>query len=1107
MNLKRLLLTSLYIAAFAGMQAYASFTFKQQSRLASGSWVKVEIDSTGLYQIPYSTLQEMGFADPSQVGVYGKGGGLLSVNFNSSSEGVPYDDDISPVAVIHENDNLYFYALGVEDIKFSTGSQPQFKKDLRNIYSDTAYYFLSDCEEPVAAKESAFNSTSRDLPSGWDYIYHEIDLHQNTTNTGQLFWGEDFLDGQDSKEWRLNLPFNAGGESMIAYRLYTSPGSKGNVFINIGSSATAHQTSFSFNATDRFCVIPSITEDSPAKIEIPSQEEMTLSIRTESNDPDFLNLDYWLLSYQKELPGMNGLGINPAERYSFPLAANIYYNLTLKEGLRLLDVTSPKSMRIGVRDEENPASVCFRTTAANTSVLIYDPSRPQKHISGWSHVYNTDLHSLQTDGVELLIITVPRLRAYAEQVAELHSNYEGISVAVANVEEIYNEFSAGVPDPMAYRAMAKMLHQSEGNKLKNILLFGPSDRNLRRKVEGESKFDRIIAVQQASVTPDRDASPAYDFYGILSDQLSEVYLYRETMDVGVGLLSCETATDCERAIRKIEEYLTDDTQAWRVNETLTIGGLHDKHTHDQQAQDFGNYIRRYPGIEGMAHTTIAVDAYGNDGARRQMVSALEHGKIFSAYFGHGSSSMLGQDKKFFTTSEAIGLKNRHLGFMFMGGCDFSQPDIRSRGLGETIVLDSDRGMAGAIVSTRTAYSNQNYDLGKRIVNGWLAPKNKNVSPTIGEVYASAKSGATSSNSLTFILSGDPALKVPSPLRKVKVEALESVSAGQKIRVEGTVTDAKGETDNSFNGKIVLKLMEPSVTLRSKDYITNTGSTPDKTTVNGKDTTIYHTLDITYDTNILTALETEVKDGNFSTEILIPGAASAFSGKSLKLHAGVFDKSRWLGGAGSTIMKIGSAPSEGTDIDMSAPELTVVYDSSRQIISIKATDETALPLDAARYEATLDGKPVKLINEEYIESGESGKHFEGYADLYDLNDGKHSISVTCADIAGNKVSTTLDFEKLPMSAPLSLVLSTKTAVDNIEISVEGEHTGALDFEIINSAGEKVIYGSAAMTTSAVWDCRDMKGNRVPAGLYRVRVRSSQGADVTKYSDWATFAVLD
>ena len=53
----------------------------------------------------------------------------------------------------------------------------------------------------------------------------------------------------------------------------------------------------------------------------------------------------------------------------------------------------------------------------------------------------------------------------------------------------------------------------------------------------------------------------------MADAINETQLYREKMEVGVGLLSCETESECEKAIRKIGEYLEDDSQAWRVNDT------------------------------------------------------------------------------------------------------------------------------------------------------------------------------------------------------------------------------------------------------------------------------------------------------------------------------------------------------------------------------------------------------------------------------------------------------------------------------------------------------------------------------------------------------------
>lgn len=1103
MKTKRIIALSLLcLGILTSLTAKGEYTFRNESKLATGKWIKVEIESTGLYQIPYSTLREMGFENPAEVGVYGKGGGLLSVNFTSAKEGIPYTDDIDKIAVIHENGSLYFYGKGVEDIQFEAKSAPLFKRGTPNLYSNTAYYFLSDIDTPLLAAESQYDGNGSLLNSGWGYIYHEADLEQNSTGTGQLFWGESFLGGKSTQSWTFPSPWLVTGTGRLMCRLYTSPGSSVSGNIEISNADQPVSINRAQGNNDVFYNCPLTL---PLTYNLQESDNMTLSITATGSDPDFLNLDYWLLSYQKKIPDESDLKGKAAEQYSFSLTADQSYSCQLGSGLRFLDVTDPGAIKRGKHNESNPMITGFTASATSTSAIIYDPNVKQLEIKSWERVENKNLHALKEEGAELLIITVPRFRSFAERIAGLHRDYENIKVAVATPEEVYNEFSSGTPDPMAYRAIARMLYDSKGSRLKNILLLGPSDRNLRREIEGETKFDRIIGLQQATVTPGRAASPGYDFYGIIIDEIDEERLYTNVMNVGVGLLSCETDNECERAIRKIEEYLSDDTQAWRVNETLTVGGLHDNHTHDKQAEDYGNLIRNYTGISGMAHTTIAVDAYGNKDAQRMFSQTLENGKIFSVWFGHGGRAMLGQDKNFFTTSEAVSLKNSHLGFMYMGGCDFSLPDIRARGLGETIVLDSERGMAGAIVSTRTAWSNQNYDLGKRILDGWLKPANTDVSPTIGEVYAKAKSNASSANSLTFVLAGDPALKIPSPLRMVKMSDF-SASPGEKIIIDGSITDKNGNPDNSFNGKVVFKLMEPAITLRSKDYVTHTGTTPVKVTTNGETTTVYYTLDVTYDTNLITAAEADVESGKFSVSMVIPKETAAFTDQNLKLHAGVFDKSRWLGGSGAATISITSAPSENTQIDIVAPVVNATYDNNRQIVIVEASDETSLPLSPSAYTVTLDGRPSSMMTETYDEDGNSGKTFSGYTDIYDLADGKHTYSVTARDIAGNNVTTEIEFVKEPRKAPLSLILSSKAVVDDIEICVEGDdNPGSLEYEIRNTNGETVMTRIGAFT-SITWDCRDSKGNKVSPGLYRIRVRSAEGSVSTKYSEWANFAIL-
>ena len=80
--------------------------YASTSKLASGRWVKIEIGASGIYQIPYSTLQSMGF-DPTKVKVYGYGGNMLPEKFSE-----PYIDDLPEIPILRDKNRILFYGEG-----------------------------------------------------------------------------------------------------------------------------------------------------------------------------------------------------------------------------------------------------------------------------------------------------------------------------------------------------------------------------------------------------------------------------------------------------------------------------------------------------------------------------------------------------------------------------------------------------------------------------------------------------------------------------------------------------------------------------------------------------------------------------------------------------------------------------------------------------------------------------------------------------------------------------------------------------------------------------------------------------------------------------------
>ena len=1077
------------LALLEGESGY-SYNFAESTPLSSGKWVKVEIDSTALYEIPYSILEEMGFQNPSKVGVYGKGGRMFSMNFISADGNEPYSDKLSPVPVMHENDKLYFYGEGVESIEFSPNQQGRYnfyKRNPLNIYSSAAYYFLTDKDEsPLLAESRNLPDDMESVSSGFGYIYHEVDKEQNSTGTGQLFWGES-LANEPEKTWEIATPYRMAGSASFDFSCYQSYSSKSEIEYGIDRMFKS-TASLSTTSSKKFV-------EKAFQYDFEMDEATTTGVRIKSlsTTSSFLNIDYWLLSYPKRFPKAEDNVVS--ELYSFATEAGKCYKLSLPEHLSVLDITNPREMHEAVPADKD---MLLSAIGGYMSVLVYDKRQAQRAIIGWKPVEPTNLHSLAAEGADLLIITVPRFRNYAEQLAQLHSRIDGIKSIVTTPEELYNEFSGGVPDPMAYRAYAKMLKESVGVPLKNILLFGPSAGNNRYYVQGETEFDRILAFQEIEATMEREASAIYDFYGITADLINTNYIYRETMDVGVGILSCETDVECERIIEKIKGYMEDETHASWLGNSLVIGGDGDSHTHENQASDFKTYIRKYA-IAPLCTSVIAVDAYGYKGAREQFISKLNEGESLTVYFGHGSKKMFGKNTEFFTSGEAMLLKNKPLGFAYLGGCDFSVPDMRMRGLGEVLVLDSPGGMIGTVISTRSTWSNQNYDFGMRLVNNWYNAEFYDSVPTIGEIYAKAKSGSEYSNSTCYVLASDPALKVPAPRRTVKFDDASLMSdmiPGGMAQIKGMVSLKDGTEDTRFNGKVVLKIMEPAVELCSADYVTNEIQKGD-------------TLRIMYDTSLIKMYEGEVNNGRIELNVPVPSSLKSYAGKVLPVYVTCYDADRSYGAAGFLSLTVSENEISAEDKDTEAPVIECRYEIGGNRLIIAVSDNRALDTRGSGIKVKVDGFESKFIHQNSAFADMEGTDCYGYTDLSGLPFGKHAITISAVDTEGNESIEETEVEVIKNAAPLQLHLATLAVTDRLDAEIEnltGESLPALEYFIFDYTGNKISSGEVNNDIFS-WNCKNLLETMVSPGLYKVMVAAPGTERGRFYSNWVYFAILE
>ena len=101
-------------------------------------------------------------------------------------------------------------------------------------------------------------------------------------------------------------------------------------------------------------------------------------------------------------------------------------------------------------------------------------------------IKNQDLH--QMGPFDFLIVAHPRFLADATRLAAFHKTYDKLRTAVVSVDQIYNEFASGSPDPTAIRNFVKMFYDRAGTdttrRPRYLLLFGDASYDSKNRVAG-----------------------------------------------------------------------------------------------------------------------------------------------------------------------------------------------------------------------------------------------------------------------------------------------------------------------------------------------------------------------------------------------------------------------------------------------------------------------------------------------------------------------------------------------------------------------------------------------------------------------------------------------
>ena len=182
--------------------------YAAHSVLATGTWAKIRVAETGVYQLTDALAKQAGFSNMSKVKIYGYGGAVQPEKL--TADYLAATDDLSEVPTCTLNGRRLFYAVGPVNWTSATATTRS-----RNTYSDYGYYFLTEVgdEEPLSIDSAAFVDSF--FPSANSYHTHyEVDNYSWFHGGRNLYDSNLYKIGSDND---YTLPaYTASGQLVVS---------------------------------------------------------------------------------------------------------------------------------------------------------------------------------------------------------------------------------------------------------------------------------------------------------------------------------------------------------------------------------------------------------------------------------------------------------------------------------------------------------------------------------------------------------------------------------------------------------------------------------------------------------------------------------------------------------------------------------------------------------------------------------------------------------------------------------------------------------------------------------------------------------------------------
>jgi hypothetical protein len=1090
-------------------------TYADNSVLSEGKWVKIGVETNGLYIISTSTLRSWGFSDPSRVRIYGYGGKRIGNALSAAN----YVDDLPLVQSVCTGKGVVFYGVGAGE--WVASATKRYHWDT-NVYTTYGYYFVTESDATERTIEKVGRASATEPATSFtEFLHHE----QETTSPGEagpLLVGEDFR-YTPSRKFNFTLTDRESDTNVWFECSFVSK-------TNTQSSSltfTVNGTTLASNSTDVIRAVS--TGQYYHGAEGVAQHETALSGNTTALEIGITHkssttiLGAWL----------NYLTVNYTRSLKLPTAGYLNFRLF---GTQAQLANSSASTHVW--DVTNPLNIYEMNTAAGTgsSTVWTNDYTGLREYAAWNEdgsmpaptfigtVSNQNLHS--TENVDMVIFTHSTWQAQAERLAELHRNgSDTLKVKVVNVNDVYNEFGSGAGDISALRKYLKMIYdRSAGSDhpLRFALMMGRMTYDNRQLTAGTKSLGIqtipawCVTSNSASLS-DNDGYCTDDFLAMLEDG-SGSDLGLDQLSIAVGRIPSTSLTSARETVDKIEQYINQSKMTQWKQRVLFLADDEDSGVHMKQTESMVSNIEAADSKS--LNEKVYIDAYektnGNyPQAREVMFRYLNEGVVWWNFVGHANNHAWTHDGQF-TFNDINNLYLRNIPFIYAATCDFLRWDSNTQSGGEILFEERYGGCIGMVSAIRPVYITENGYLTNAVGRAFASRDEAGRLLTSGQIYQHAKNDirndlgnrVRNENRLRYVFMGDPALRLAMPSNIITLDSIDDkpVTEDNQITlqalgnpvIKGSVTTPDGTLLSNFNGLVSVEIYD------AEQSVTTNGNGDDGEAV-------------TFETygNKIYAGSAKVTNGKFSLQVAMPSEiADNFRPATMALYAYDTQDDTEAIGLNRDFYVYGFNDNAVEDKEAPTIESFVLNHSSfksgdtvnnEPMVIASVSDNVGINVSLAgighQMTLTLDDNTTYTDVTHYYTPGtdERPSGTINYP-LSDLADGNHTLKLRVWDTSGNSESETIEFYVMQNLAPTiySVYTDANPASTSANFYITHDRPDCMvtvTVTVYDLLGRAIWAGSQTgmsdMFTSVpvTWDLTDYAGRRVNRGIYLYRAAIS------------------